>query len=73
MIKPQIYKVKTMGQGFLAVMAKPVAGEWIEDEFLAIAQADIKQIVSLLEVRVKIPWFIVEQALDEQDLLLRQY
>jgi protein-tyrosine phosphatase len=49
MIKPQMYKVKTMGQGFLAVMAKPVAGEWIEDEFLAIAQADIKQIVSLLE------------------------
>ena len=48
-MKPDIYQVKLRGSGFLAVMAKPVSGEWIEDEFKGIAQEDIKQIVSLLE------------------------
>ena len=30
-------------------MAKPVVGEWIEDEFAGIAKAGIRQVVSLLE------------------------
>lgn len=38
-----------MGGGLLAVMAKPVAGEWIHDEFSAIAQYGINKVVSLLE------------------------
>ena len=49
-MKPDIYTIEVIGSGFLAVMAKPVSGEWIEDEFLGIAKAGIKQIVSLLEV-----------------------
>jgi protein-tyrosine phosphatase len=49
-MKPDIYNVEMIGSGFLAVMAKPVSGEWIEDEFLGIAKAGIKQIVSLLEI-----------------------
>ncbi|MCX7066135.1 MAG: dual specificity protein phosphatase family protein [Methylococcales bacterium] len=49
-MKPDIYIVEIIGSGFLAVMAKPVSGEWIEDEFLGIAKAGIKQIVSLLEI-----------------------
>lgn len=48
-MKPNIYIVEKIGNGFLAVMAKPVAGEWIDDEFFGIAEAGIKQIVSLLE------------------------
>ncbi|MGY8768595.1 MAG: protein-tyrosine phosphatase family protein [Pirellulales bacterium] len=49
-MKPSIYHVELIGSGFLAVMAKPVAGEWIEDEFLGIANEGIHQIVSLLEI-----------------------
>ncbi|MFZ3002618.1 MAG: protein-tyrosine phosphatase family protein [Undibacterium umbellatum] len=48
-MRPDIYKVTQIGQGFLAVMAKPVAGEWIEDEFRGIAQFGIDRLVSLLE------------------------
>lgn len=36
MILPQIYKIEEIGKGFLAVMAKPRLGEWIEDEFLGL-------------------------------------
>lgn len=46
---PDIYKVSQIGKGFIAVMAKPVAGEWIEDEFRGIAQFGISRMVSLLE------------------------
>lgn len=48
-MRPDIYKITQIGQGFLAVMAKPVAGEWIEDEFRGIAQFGIDRLVSLLE------------------------
>ncbi|MCH8622129.1 protein-tyrosine phosphatase family protein [Undibacterium sp. TS12] len=48
-MRPDIYKVSQIGKGFLAVMAKPVAGEWIEDEFRGIAQFGIRRLVSLLE------------------------
>lgn len=46
---PHIYKVANIGRGWLAVMAKPVAGEWIEDEFSGIARAGMSGMVSLLE------------------------
>ena len=49
MMRPDIYTVAKIGQGFLAVMAKPVAGEWIADEFLGIARFGIHCLVSLLE------------------------
>lgn len=48
-MKPDIYVVELIGSGFLAVMAKPVAGEWIEDEFAGIHSEGICQIISLLE------------------------
>ena len=47
---PEIYTVEKIGTGFLSVMAKPVSGEWIEEEFQAIAAFGINQIVSLLEL-----------------------
>jgi len=50
-MKPDIYVVESIGSGFLAVMAKPVSGEYIEDEFSGISREGIKQIVSLLELQ----------------------
>ncbi|MEM7283477.1 MAG: dual specificity protein phosphatase family protein [Pseudomonadota bacterium] len=32
-------------------MAKPTSGEWIDDEFLGIARAGVKKVVSLLEAQ----------------------
>ena len=49
-MKPQIYEVEKIGSGSLSVMAKPVSGEWIEDEFRGISEHGIDRIVSLLEV-----------------------
>lgn len=48
-MKPDIYKITDIGDGFVAAMAKPVPGDFIEEEFAGIANAGIKQIVSLLE------------------------
>lgn len=48
-MSPDIYKVELIGSGSLSVMAKPVSGEWIEDEFSGIASWGIDRIVSLLE------------------------
>lgn len=48
-MSPDIYKVELIGSGSLSVMAKPVSGEWIEDEFSGIAKWGINRIISLLE------------------------
>jgi protein-tyrosine phosphatase len=48
-LQPQIYKIKVLGSGFLAAMAKPAPGEYIEQEFSGIVEAGINAIVSLLE------------------------
>lgn len=47
-MEPDIYQVEMIGSGSLSVMAKPVFGEWIEDEFAGIARFG-NRIVSLLE------------------------
>ncbi len=46
---PTIYKVKEIEKSMLSVMAKPVSGEWIEDEFIGFARLGIDKIVCLLE------------------------
>jgi protein-tyrosine phosphatase len=48
-IQPSIYPIQHIGTGLLAVMPKPVSGEWMEDEFAGIARWGITHIVSLLE------------------------
>lgn len=48
-MKPDIYFVESIGAGSLSIMAKPVSGEWIDDEFKNIALEGITTIVSLLE------------------------
>ena len=45
----EIYQVEIIGSGCLSVIAKPVSGVWIEDEFASIAAYGINRIVSLLE------------------------
>jgi protein-tyrosine phosphatase len=47
---PTIYKVTNIEKGTLSVMAKPVPGEWIEDEFSGLKRLDVDKIVCLLEV-----------------------
>lgn len=46
---PKFYNVELIGSGFLAVMAKPVSGEWADEEFSGLREAGIRQVVSLLE------------------------
>ena len=46
---PTFYEVELIGSGFLAVMAKPVAGEWADDEFSGLYESGVRQVVSLLE------------------------
>ena len=48
-MKPQIYRIKAIGLGSLSVMAKPVAGEWLEGDFRFYKDSGISLIVSLLE------------------------
>ena len=48
-MSPDIYQVELIGSGSLSVMAKPVSGEWIDDEFSGIRKWGIDRIVSLLE------------------------
>jgi protein-tyrosine phosphatase len=47
--EPSIFVVEPIGSGFLAVMARPVPGEWIDDEFAGISALGIRCVVSLLE------------------------
>lgn len=47
--KPSFYVVEQIGSGFLAVMARPVPGEWIAEEFAGISSFGIDRVVSLLE------------------------
>ena len=65
---PTIYKVKEIGLGTLFVMAKPVAGEWIENEFLGLKQLGIDKVVSLLEVAEA-----AELGLETESELCRQH
>ena len=47
--EPSIFKVEEIWKSFLAMMPRPVSGEWIQDEFAGIAAYGIHRVVSLLE------------------------
>jgi len=49
-IRSVFYRVDTIGDGFLAIMARPRAGDAARDELLGLQQAGIRRIVSLLEM-----------------------
>lgn len=67
-MSPDIYKIELIGSGSLSVMAKPVSGEWIEDEFSGIARWGIDRIVSLLENQESL-----EVGLGEEKQLAEKY
>lgn len=46
---PKIYTLPGLSTGNLSVMARPTAGEWIEDEFTGFRKLGVNCIVSLLE------------------------
>lgn len=46
---PTIYEVTSIGAGKLSVMAKPVSGEWVEEQFAGLRQLGVDHVVSLLE------------------------
>lgn len=48
-MSPTIYRVESIGSGWLAIMARPRAGEWAADEFSALAELGVTTLVSLLE------------------------
>lgn len=50
MIGPSLYPVMKIGAGQLFMMARPVPGEWIDEEFDGIAKRGIRRVVSLLEL-----------------------
>jgi protein-tyrosine phosphatase len=47
---PTIYKVKNIGSGFLAIMARPRVDDWVHDEFAGLRVLGVSGVVSLLEV-----------------------
>jgi protein-tyrosine phosphatase len=47
--EPQIYIVERIDSGFLAMMARPVPGEWIDEQFSGLAALGTDRVVSLLE------------------------
>ncbi len=65
---PTFYEIELIGSGFLAVMAKPVAGEWIDDEFSSLANAGLHRVVSLLE-----PHEAYEVGLGDEESLCEKY
>ncbi|MDG9666145.1 protein-tyrosine phosphatase family protein [Hahella sp. CR1] len=51
MLVSTIYPVQPIGNGRFSVMAKPVAGEWMEEEFAGIARSGVTRMLSLLETQ----------------------
>jgi protein-tyrosine phosphatase len=48
-LQPTFYNVSRIGRGALAIMGRPVAGEWVSEEFRGLAGAGFNMVVSLLE------------------------
>lgn len=65
---PTTYQVIELGNGILSVMAKPVPGEYIEDEFIGLARLGINKIVCLLE-----DWEQKELGLASEELLCQKH
>jgi protein-tyrosine phosphatase len=46
---PSIYEIEKIGSGFLAIMARPRAGEWADEESAGLKKLGVSSVVSLLE------------------------
>ena len=67
-MRPDIYQIELIGSGSLSIMAKPVSGDWIEEEFKNISSLGINRIVSLLEAAEA-----YEVGLEEEPELTKKY
>lgn len=47
---PDIYKIICIGDGFLAIMARPRSGDWLEDEVAELKTLGVTAVLSLLEI-----------------------
>lgn len=65
---PTVYRVTKIGNGTLSIMARPVSGEWIEDEFRGLQALGIDKLVSLLE-----PMEEAELGLNDERSLCTKY
>ena len=72
-MSPDIYQVELFGSGSLSVMAKPVSGEWIEDEFSRIKRYGTDRIVSLLIVSLLEDHEAHEIGLGEESAVAMRY
>jgi protein-tyrosine phosphatase len=50
MIQPEIYWIKDFKVGHLAIMPRPRAGDWLEDEIKGLRQEGVDILVSLLTI-----------------------
>jgi len=46
---PEIYTIKSYDESFLAIMAKPRNGDWLEDEICGLSKLGVNVVVSLLD------------------------
>ncbi len=47
--EPSLFVVERLSGAFLAVMPRPVPGEWLEDSLQRLKEAGVRRVVSLLE------------------------
>ena len=66
-MQPIFYRIDLPTDGWFAVMGRPVAGEYADEEFGALASAGFSQVVSLLE-----PSEAFELGLSNEEELCRQ-
>ena len=59
---PEIYKVVAIGRGSLSVMARPRAGEWLDDEIRGLSQAGITCVASLLTTAEAVELELTDEA-----------
>ena len=48
-VTPDLYRVRSFGDGFVAVMPRPRAGDWLEDEIAGLRRLGVSAMASLLE------------------------
>ncbi len=65
---PDLYRVQNHGRGFVAVMPRPRAGDWLEDEMRGLQRLGVTLIASLLE-----PAEAHELGLQEEESVARRH
>jgi protein-tyrosine phosphatase len=67
-MQPEIYWIKDFKVGYLAIMPKPRAGDWLDDEINGLRQEGVNILVSLLTIDE-----IYELGLKEENEICRTY